>query len=797
VSDAAKNLSLSKPRKGGISELLNTHTLSLLLIVAFALIFWWTRVEHTQAEKAIPAGSNMDMYAYHLPAHEYGFSHLKAGTVPLWNPYTNCGMPFLAIYQPDAMFYSLNFLHWFLSPEFAFSLTYLMHYILSGLFMFLWMRRLGCGDVAAAFAGTAYMLCTFVCYPLTWPHHILCYTWIPIIFFFIHRTFYNPQWTNAALLGISAGCQFLAGYVDGHIYTLYGAFLYLPFLAAVRKANDNTERPPLARSIILSLTGLTVIPVLLTAFQWIPTLQLSMLSARPPGGLTKEAVLFGTSLHPLIFFKALTDPDSFLWSQYTLYSGILTLVMAVFAFFQRERWRELIFFSILAVISTLVAFGSHTFFFDLYLRFPTGNWFRLPHRLLILTAFSIATLAGIGCNHLIRNTLPKPLSQSRVRLGIFLGICAIFLLLLPLKAALYVFVLLILCLIGAWARSGAFVGLIALVLVGTDLTLHISDPATYPWIHPEVFPALTKEKEFLREHIGLDRVHIFRRKYSWKNFMLNPNFGMIERLRETSGYESLSLQRYAEFCAYAETGGEPSYTIPFVGWRHWSANNAHPAMINVLGARYIIDDVGRDLYPEELPPKELPATLDLQQVFSDELTIYENPEALPRAFFTQDVEIIAEKRKVLARLADPSFDYKNALILEEAPAPLPARTGESPDEKTPAVLVEPQDEEHIKITIDTPEAGFVFLNDIFFPGWDAYIDETRLKIYRANYLFMAVPVGVGKHTIEFRYMPPGFHAGIWISGVSLLVLLLTLGFDLARGRTRRMAPWIREETFGT
>jgi len=336
------------------------------------------------------------------------------------------------------------------------------------------------------------------------------------------------------------------------------------------------------------------------------------------------------------------------------------------------------------------------------------------------------------------------------------------------------------------------VGLLAIVLIGTDLTLHISDPVTYPWIHAEVFPELAKEKEFLREKTGLDRIHIFRAKHSWKNFMLNPNFGMIERIRETSGYESLSLQRYAEFCAFAETGGEPSYVIPFVGWRHWSAENTYPKMLNILGARYIIEDVGRDLYPEDLPPKTMPKGFNLKKVFSDQLTIYENPDALPRAFFTKNAEVIKERRKVLERLADPSFDHQKVIILEEEPKPFSPPPEPATEKKSPFVLVEPQSEERIDITVDTPEAGFIFLNDIFFPGWRAYVEGNRIKIYQADYLFMAMPVEAGKYTIEMRYRPLGFSMGKWISFISAVALLLSLSFDIARNRSKKMAPWEKE-----
>ena len=761
--------------------------MSVLAILAFALVFWWARIEHTKAETPQIAGSNADMYAYHLPVREYGFDHLKAGDMPLWNPYTNCGMPFFATYQAG-LFYPLNFPHWFIRGALAISIIYMMHIFLAGLFMYMWMRELGCAKTACVFSGTAYMLCSFVCYPLTWPHIILCHTWVPLVFLLVRRTFAMTRWTDAALLGIALTCQFLAGYMQGFMYTLYGAVAYSAFLTVVKLRRRESRE--VARSVAYTFAGLVIIPALLCACQWIPTLQLSSLSARPPGGLSPEAVLIGGSFSPSMFFAALTNPESFKWGQYTLYSGMLTLVMAAFAFVRLDRWRELAFFSALAVIAALVAFGEHTPIFKLYMYLPTGDWFRVPHRLLILTAFSLATLAGMGCSHLVEDTLSKPFSSRAFSFGIFIALCGAFILLLPKNGALYVFILLIGCLLSVRARSAAMVGALAVFLVGLDLTLHISDGVTYPWITPDVFPELKEEKEFLRENVGLDRVHIFRRKHRWTNFLLNPNFGMEERIRETSGYESLSLQRFAEFCAFLETDAKPSYTIPFVGWRRWSADNLYPRMIDLLGARYIIEDVGRDLYPEDLPPKKMPKGFNYKKVFSGRLNIYENPGAVSRAFYTSNVEVIKEKRAVLKRLGDPSLDYRKTIILEEEPEPPAGRTGAPVSNRASAdVVVKPRGEGRIDIVADVPAPGFIFLNDILVPGWRAKVDGVDAKIYRADYLFMAIPVGAGKHMIEVRYRPSGVRMGMWITLLSVALLLLSLAFDMARRRTAEMAPW--------
>jgi len=190
------------PRKRRETSLFRLHPLAFAstALLAFALIFWWARVQHKEIESDVISGINSDMYMYHLPVREFAFDRLRTGTTPLWNPYTHCGMPFLATYQA-ATFYPLNFPHWFLPAGIALSLVYLLHIFLAGLFMYLWMRELEVAPIASTFAGVAYMLCAFVTYQLEWCHIILGQTWIPIIFLLVHRTFSRQRWADVVLLG--------------------------------------------------------------------------------------------------------------------------------------------------------------------------------------------------------------------------------------------------------------------------------------------------------------------------------------------------------------------------------------------------------------------------------------------------------------------------------------------------------------------------------------------------------------------------------------------------------------------
>ena len=63
--------------------------------------------------------------------------------------------------------------------------------------------------------------------------------------------------------------------------------------------------------------------------------------------------------------------------------------------------------------------------------------------------------------------------------------------------------------------------------------------------------------------------------------------------------------------------------------------------------------------------------------------------------------------------------------------------------------------------------GWVVLLDNWYPGWEAWVDggngPRRVPVLRANYAFRAVALPPGNHQIHFRYRPPSFRIGLWLS----------------------------------
>ena len=81
--------------------------------------------------------------------------------------------------------------------------------------------------------------------------------------------------------------------------------------------------------------------------------------------------------------------------------------------------------------------------------------------------------------------------------------------------------------------------------------------------------------------------------------------------------------------------------------------------------------------------------------------------------------------------------------------------------------------------------GYVFLNEIHYPGWTATVDGQPAEILRANGIFRALWVSAGTHRIEFRFWPRFLTPGAIISLATLLVVGLALAASGSSAAGRR------------
>ena len=99
----------------------------------------------------------------------------------------------------------------------------------------------------------------------------------------------------------------------------------------------------------------------------------------------------------------------------------------------------------------------------------------------------------------------------------------------------------------------------------------------------------------------------------------------------------------------------------------------------------------------------------------------------------------------------------------------------------------------IKGTITAAEDGLFYTSISYVEGWKAYVDGQEAEITPVGGAMLAFRLSQGDHTIELRYIPEGFKAGVCISilGVLIFIAMLILTkkrinlLDLALARISR------------
>jgi hypothetical protein len=80
--------------------------------------------------------------------------------------------------------------------------------------------------------------------------------------------------------------------------------------------------------------------------------------------------------------------------------------------------------------------------------------------------------------------------------------------------------------------------------------------------------------------------------------------------------------------------------------------------------------------------------------------------------------------------------------------------------------------------VNATQDAMLLLADQMYPGWGATIDGKPAHIYRADYLFQAIFVPAGQHTVEFVYRPRSFRLGMLITLLVTVGALAALAFGL-------------------
>ena len=158
-----------------------------------------------------------DFGAFAYPVAYYLRESFWRGEIPLWNPLSNYGTPFLAqwspqVLYPPVLFYLIFPLSWSLG------MFCLLHLFWGGLGMFLLTQRWTQNRFASAFTGIVFAFSGLMLSSLIWPTYIAALGWMPWVVWLTERA-WREGGRTLVLAAVAGALQMLSGAPEAVLLT--------------------------------------------------------------------------------------------------------------------------------------------------------------------------------------------------------------------------------------------------------------------------------------------------------------------------------------------------------------------------------------------------------------------------------------------------------------------------------------------------------------------------------------------------------------------------------------------------
>ncbi|HKX18682.1 MAG TPA: hypothetical protein VJT33_11785 [bacterium] len=741
-------------------------------------------------------------------SHEYSLfafvdREVRTGRLPVWNPYTVSGNPGLADPAANVFYPSTVPLLRLFGETAAIDFTIVIHMVLAGGLMLLYLGSLRLPRPARFVGAAVYMLSGFEAWRALAGDipRLLTFAWIPLLFYLVEEITAGRQRMGAALLGgLVLAAQVFAGDPQTFVY----ASLALVAYAAARVTTAARQDPSGARTAARCVTAMLMLGAGLAAVQWLPTLEqffhsnragfgpgFAYLGSIPPLGLVSLIAprFFGDEVHGWWGERELAAPEFYPHAA-SLYTGFFTVVLIIAALTARsDRW-HVRFFAVLGVAVLWLALGKFGYLYRAVTFIPFLRSFRDIENINILVPICASVLAAAGFDAFLEPGVPASVwRRTLTSLGLVVAAAAglvaltvvmqlefgVALLALPavrapiVESAAFVLAATVLSvfLIRARARHAGVPGwwiVSALAFLLADL-LYAAGPLVTAGtdIRPMARPdAITR---YLAQDRSVYRVSGF--------YDRGPLFGV----QDTGGEPSLLLARYQEYTDVLQ--GRPPSGYPRPEGPHGVAirTGFDSPLLDLLNVKYVIARAA-DLRAAHV--RDASALVEV----SPGTFIYRKARALPRLYAPRGYRVIHDRGATLDVLARSEYNPYAAVVLDRRPE-FPTGAETAAGGRPARLRLLSYDDNRVVVKAEFTDPGLLVLADLYYPAWTADLDGRPVAVYRADYLFRAVAVPAGSHVVRFLYRDRALAWGAVLSVASMGAGVAAWGLD----RAGRRAPF--------
>jgi Bacterial membrane protein YfhO len=655
-----------------------------------------------------------DFRYYHFSQSWFIARSLARGELPLWDPYTYCGMPFYAnltaqVFYPPTLAAILlsnwtggeHLLYWL-------QLQLAAHVFLAGAFTYWLLRRLGVERVAAIIGATVYQLGAYTASQAEHLGAIDAAAWLPLAWLCVIALGEQFRWRWLAGLAPALALSILAGFPAATVVVFVTSMLLGAILVALRRASSR----------VLVYTAVAAVwAVLLAAIQLFPTLQLSRLSVAQyrshylqTGGGMPFAALVSLVLpnHYGVFqFDGGTWKLPYEVTFLYTYCGIPALLFAALALiFRRNRYTVSI--GLLTLCTLLWMLGDST---------PVGaTIFRLVpdaaknslYAQFALCGFSLgmAVLAGLGAQQFL---------SGRTR----------------------------------WIQA-AMVAIVAvdLIAVSSGRPFNTVDENRDPGIGYDHYASVPQVPGQLRR-LANQTVPPWRMD-AMQGYADMITHGPLFEYPSANGNDPFALVRLMQV--------RLSFCKGVLWGRYYEIDDPDSPVLKLLNVRYVLASHTLDKPGGLVKALELPGTF-----------VYENPGALSRFFLVSRVHRAANMDAALMRLRARDFDPRTEAVVE-APVEM---EGNAPSGD---VHVREYSARGFTVETDASVPAFLVTSETAYPGWNAWVDGEARTPVMTNAAFRGLPVPAGRHVVKMRFDPPILSRSAWVTLAASVMLALAVWF---------------------
>jgi len=730
-----------------------------------------------------------DQYVAGYSFRLYGAEMFReTGRIPGWNPYLFGGLPFIAAMHGD-IFYPTAWLRWVLPVDTAINLGFALHLVLAGFAMYLLLRALGAGWVAAVVGGLGYELSGIVA-SLVKPGHdgkLFVSALAPLAFLALLRAVKDRNPGGYALLALVVGLGLLSPHYQMTYYLLVAAGLWTLYLAFLDPGRPAGKRAALAVAFAL---GAVVLGLMLSALQALPFLSYIPFSPRGEGGGSggwEYAVSY--SLPPEELFTAILPQFNGVLESYwgrnffklhTEYLGAVVVTLAVLGIGDRSRRRVIRALGAIALLFLLVAFGGHTPFYTLWYEImPMMKKVRAPGMAFFLVALPTAVCAGFGVDRLLRREVS--LRALAIPLGVLGGLA-----LLGVLGVLESVAMLFaspeqapkLSANGPELRSGALRLVLATSLAAAVLwAIAVGRLRGYA-------AAAALAAVVVADLWSVDRRFFEYRPPASELFADDPITSRLRgvpkpyRVLDAGVYPGSVLMAYSVPTVLGYHGNEVRFYDDLLGGKNIWRNVGNPNLHDLLAVRFLL-----------LPDTQ--SVPGFHQVLGPTPTrhgsvgvLYERDSVPPYARIVPAAAKLPEEQ-VVPTVIDPRFPPNGVLVFPESAtvSPAPIRGG-APDTVAVRAEVAEWRPGRMRITLTGSDTAtrYLLVSETWYKDWRAQVDGKPAAVLRGDHALLTVPVPAGAREVALDFHSPEYARGKLISLLALLGIAGLSGWTLLRRR---------------